>query len=173
MRGHILLSEFQLVATKGCKNAAGVPPDPRWSAGFLLGKPAVARPPEPTIFDKGLRPQALGYRIFFSPVPNRTRGPRAPGVWVVIILCIRSQPVPGGLGLPCCMNIGSGKNGNAGFPKRKPADHLGSGGTPGAFLPTFAAGDKLQHAMQKWVWPAGHLLSRRREDRVERRRNHT
>ena len=74
MRGHILLSEFQLVATKGCKNAPGVPPDPRWSAGFLLGKPAVARPPEPTIFDKGLRPQALGYRIFLAPCRTEPGG---------------------------------------------------------------------------------------------------
>ena len=61
-------------AAKVGKNAPGVPPDPRWSAGFLLGKPAVARPPEPTIFDKGLRPQALGYRIFLAPCRTEPGG---------------------------------------------------------------------------------------------------
>ena len=38
MRGHPLLPELQLVATKGCKSAAGVPPDPGWLAGFLFRK---------------------------------------------------------------------------------------------------------------------------------------
>ena len=53
----------------------------------------MARPPEPTIFDKGLRPQALGYRIFLAPCRTEPGGLGPRGVWVVIILCIRSQPV--------------------------------------------------------------------------------
>ena len=40
MRGHILLSEHQLVATKGCKNATGgfAPQTPRKLADFLFMK---------------------------------------------------------------------------------------------------------------------------------------
>ncbi len=40
MRGHILLSEHQLVATKGCKNTTGgfAPQTPRKLADFLFMK---------------------------------------------------------------------------------------------------------------------------------------
>ena len=47
---------------------------------------------------------------------------------------------------------------------------LGKSGWPRMGYPfslgqRFICADKLQHALQKWVWPAGHLLSRRRERR--------
>ena len=58
MRGHILLSP----AAKVGKNAAGVPPDPRWSAGFLLGKPALPFFPEPMFIQQGRpRPPGTGW----------------------------------------------------------------------------------------------------------------
>ena len=38
-------------------------------------------------------------------------------------------------------------------------------GYPFSFGQRFICADKLQYALQKWVWPAGHLLSRRRERR--------
>ena len=40
-----------------------------------------------------------------------------PRVWGAILFQSRAQPVPGGLGPPYCMGVGSGKNGNAGFPE--------------------------------------------------------
>ena len=47
---------------------------------------------------------------------------------------------------------------------------LGKSGWPRMGYPfslgqRFICADKLQYALQKWVWPAGHLLSRRRERR--------
>ena len=47
---------------------------------------------------------------------------------------------------------------------------LGKSGWPRMGYPfslgqRFICADKLQHTLQKWVWPAGHLLSRRRERR--------
>ena len=38
-------------------------------------------------------------------------------------------------------------------------------GYPFSLGQRFICADKLQHALQKWVWPAGHLLSLRRERR--------
>ena len=95
--------------------------------------------------------------------------------------------IPGGLEPPFCTSLCSGAGAPAGFPKEKAGRRPGSRGEPpGAFLPTFAAlgksgwprmgypfslrqrficADKLQHTLQKWVWPAGHLLSLRRERR--------
>ena len=58
MRGHILLSELQLVATKGCKNAAGVPPDPKESCRFSFQENLPGRIKKPTIYIRG--PEAPG-----------------------------------------------------------------------------------------------------------------
>ena len=71
---------------------------------FFSGKPAGGRIPEPAYIQE----RACG-----------------PGVWVAAIFHPRAQPVHGGPGPPCCMDFGSGKNGNAGFPKKKTGHFLG------------------------------------------------
>ena len=79
---------------------------------FFSGKPAGGRIPEPAYIQE----RACG-----------------PGVWVAAIFHPRAQPDPGGPGPPCCMDFGSGKNGNAGFPKKKTGHFLGVWGeTPGS-----------------------------------------
>ena len=163
MRGHFLLSEFQLVATKGSKNAAGVPPDPRGSCRFSLQ-------------------ENLPGGIIKTNDKKRGFGP---GLWAATCFQSRAQPNPGGPGPPCCMNVGSADAVPADFHKKKIGQQSGG---PGAKPPAslcvlsprgertwprigypfslgqrFICADKLQHALQKRVWPAGHPLSLHKE----------
>ena len=77
---------------------------------FFSGKPAGGRIPEPAYIQE----RACG-----------------PGVWVAAIFHPRAQPDPGGPGPPCCMDFGSGKSVNAGFPEKKTGQFSGGpGGNP-------------------------------------------
>ena len=58
MRGHILFPS----AEKGCKNATGVPPDPRCQPVFFSGKPAITFFPG-TDAHRTRGPEALGDRL--------------------------------------------------------------------------------------------------------------
>ena len=93
---------FFLRTKKEGKDVPGESPPgpPGGLPAIFRGKPAVARLPESTI-KKGCGPGAWGWLHFFGPAPT---------------------PTPGASGPPCCMDVGSRKNGNAGFSKRKPAN---------------------------------------------------
>ena len=92
---------------------------------------------------------------------------------------------PGGLGPPCCMNVGSTDAVPADFHKKKIGQQSGGPGAkplaslcvlssrgertwprigyPFSLGQRFICADKLQHAPQKRVWPAGHPLSLHKE----------
>ena len=105
---------------KTCQGAS--PPGPPGGLPAIFrGKPAVARLPESTI-KKGCGPGGWGWLHFFGPAPNRS---------------------PGASGPPCCMDVGSRKNGNAGFSKRKPAKSPGVWGqSPRRLFASFLHAEK-------------------------------
>ena len=84
MRGHFLFP----TAEKESKNAAGGPPDPRLLADFLFMKIDSNAATRTGPNKKGAAAPRLGVAAFFQP---------------------RAQPVPGGLGPPCSMSVGSRK----------------------------------------------------------------
>ena len=102
MRGHILLSP----ETKGCKNAAGVPPDPKGSCRFSFQEnlPTVIIKTDDTI--RGCGPGDWGLCAFSVPRPTGPRGPRAPSLYgrgqvaafELIFIERKSTKPPGGSG---------------------------------------------------------------------------
>ena len=115
------------------------------------------------------------------------KGVAAPGLGVAVFFRPRAQSSPGGPGPPCCMNVGSGDAVPADFHDEKIGKFSGGlGAKPPASLcvlsprgertwprigypfslgQRFICADKLQHALQKRVWPAGPFFTQRKGEK--------